>query len=122
MKIKLLKDCLVGGRHCEEGEVVDVSEHDGRYLVATHAADRAGKESKAKKTTVKRTSIVMTRTCLVGGKHRDIGDKVSALEADARMLISHGHAVAADSDEAKSIIKKAKADAEAKAKADAANA
>jgi len=112
MKVKLLKDCLVDGQHCPAGEVADVSDQDGRYLVARGHAEPAGKE-KAKKTTVKRISIVIARTCLVEGKHVELGDVVSALEVDAKFLLGHGHAFVDGSDKAKELKAELKKSAQA---------
>jgi len=93
MKIKLLKTCLIGGQHCDIGEVVDVDDRDGTYLVNTRAAELSGKGGKAKKTTVKSVRIRMVRACMVGGKHVEAGKVVSVSEADARYLIPRGIAV-----------------------------
>jgi len=102
MKVKLLKDCLVSGQHCPTGEVVDVSERDGTYLVSRGHAEAASK-SKAKKTTVKRQSIIVARTCLIGGEHIERGDVVKALQTDADYLIGHGDAFDPKSDEGEAL-------------------
>ena len=119
MNIKLLRDCLVGGQHCSKGEVVDVSDNDASYLISSKLAESASKGSKAKKTTVKKIRVVIRSVCMVGGNHVEPGESVSALEADAKVLLSHGLAFAAGSDEAKDFKVELKAQAAAKEKAEA---
>jgi len=119
MKIKLERDCAIASQHCEKGEVVDVSEQDGAYLINAGLAKAADDGAKAKKQTVKKIKILMKRSCMVAGKHREIGDVVSALEADAKFLLAHGHAFEDNSDEAKALkaaLKKAAAEKAAEAK------
>jgi len=102
MKVKLLRDCLVAGQHCPSGEVVDVSEQDGAYLVNRGHATAAS-NSKAKKTTVKRQTIIIARTCLIGGEHIERGDVVKVLQTDADYLLGHGDAFDPKSDEGEAL-------------------
>jgi len=113
MKIKLERDCAIAGLHCEKGEVVDVSEQDGTYLVNVGLAKAADDGAKAKKQTVKKIKILMKRSCMVAGKHRELGDVVSALEADAKFLLGHGHAFVDGSDKAKELKAELKKSAQA---------
>ena len=101
MKIKLERDCAIAGQHCAKGEVVDVSTLDGKYLVNVGIAKAADKDAKVKKQNIKKTKILMTRSCMVAGAHRAVGDVVLAVAADAAFLLAHGHALADGSDKAK---------------------
>ena len=113
MKIKLERDCAIAGQHCEKGEVVDVSEQDGAYLVNVGIAKKTDGGAKVKKQTVKKIKVLMKRSCMVVGEHRDIGDVVSVLESDAAFLLGHGHALVDGSDEAKELKAELKEAAEA---------
>ena len=120
MKIKLLRNCLIAGQHCQSGEVVDVSEQDGRYLTGRGQATLESK-AKAKKSTVKRVSLIVGRTCLVGGKHVARGDIINAVEPDAKYLTGHGYAFDPKSDAGEALAKTVKAEAKSlQAAADAA--
>ncbi len=111
MKIKLNRDSLIKGQHCKAGEVVDVSDSDGRYLVNRGHAEAAEKNAKAKKDTVKRIKVLVLRDCLLGGKHVARGDVVSTPdEHGLRYLLNRGHVVEAGSDEAKDLKKKIEAE------------
>lgn len=46
MKITLKRACLIGGKHCDIGETVDVPDFDGRYLVNSGSAVEAAEEKK----------------------------------------------------------------------------
>lgn len=47
MKIKVLNDCLIGGKYTKAGEVVEVTERVGRELIALERAVPVREEAKA---------------------------------------------------------------------------
>jgi len=50
MKIKIKRACLIGGKHCEVGDVVECADKDAGFLLARDFAEAAAdKKSKAKK-------------------------------------------------------------------------
>lgn len=49
MKIKLLRDTGIAGKPCKAGKVCNVSEKDGKYLIARgRAVESGGKAAEAK--------------------------------------------------------------------------
>lgn len=48
MKIEMLKTCGVDGKHCVRGDIVETSDKDAKYLIATGSAKVATEAPKPK--------------------------------------------------------------------------